>query len=180
MKLTEAANPLAGSNFDQIYKNYREGIYHTAYRVCQNEADAQEVVSETFLKAYEHRGQFEGRAAVSTWLYRIAYFTSLDLIKRRQREATWELDYNSIPDDNSPVDNLVEQMAAQQQLQVLRQAMVHLHPEDRAILELRFDHGLPYEEIAAVMDIPANTVGTRIFRAKKLLFKLMKPGGKAQ
>lgn len=176
MKLTGTENPLTGDNFDQIYQSYREGIYHTAYRVCQNETDAQEVVSETFLKAYEHRDQFEGRAAVSTWLYRIAYFTSLDLLKRRQREAAWELDYNSIPDDNSPVDNLVEQMAAQQQLQVLRQSMLHLHPEDRAILALRFDQGLPYDEIAAVMDIPANTVGTRIFRAKKLLLRLMRPG----
>jgi len=163
--------------FDSIYNRYREGIYFTAFRVCQNEADAQEVVSETFLKAYEHREQFAGRSAVSTWLYRIAYNVSLDLIKRKQREVTWDDNYELMVDNGSPMDNLLEQMAKEQQLQYLKQAMVKLSPEDRAILGLRFDRSLSYEDIASIIGIPANTVGTRIFRAKKLLLKLMQDGG---
>lgn len=169
---------IGGERFEEIFNRYRQGIYFTAFRVCQNEADAQEVVSETFLKAYEHRNQFAGRSAVSTWLYRIAYHASLDLIKRKQREVTWDDSYELVADTGSAMDNLLEQMAREQQLQSLRKAMAKLPPEDRAIMGLRFDRGLSYEEIGEVIGIPANTVGTRIFRAKKLLLKFMQNGGR--
>ncbi|MGE5450082.1 MAG: RNA polymerase sigma factor [Methanomassiliicoccales archaeon] len=176
------AGSLFGDNdtFASIYERYHQGVYFTAYRVCQNEADAHEVVSETFLKAYEHQDQFAGRSAISTWLYRIAYHVSLDLIKRKQREVTWEDKYDMVPDTVSAMDNLLDKMAKDQQLQYLSQAMLKLHPEDRVILGLRFDRGLSYEEIAEITGIPPNTVGTRIFRAKKLLLRLMKPGGEGQ
>lgn len=170
---------LSKDNFEAVYQSYREGVYLTAYRVCQNEADAQEIVSVTFLKAYEHQDQFAGRSAISTWLYRIAYHASLDLLKRKQREVTWEDKYESVS-ELSVVDNLIDNMAKEQQLRCLRQAMLHLHPEDRAILGLRFDRELSYEEIAEVTGIPPNTVGTRIFRAKKLLLQLMKAGGEGK
>jgi len=170
---------LSRDRFEAVYQSYRKGVYLTAYRVCQNEADAQEIVSETFLKAYEHQDQFAGRSAISTWLYRIAYHASLDLLKRKQREVTWEDKYELIS-ETSAMDNLVDNMAKEQQLQCLRQAMMHLHPEDRAILGLRFDRELSYEEIAEVTDIPPNTVGTRIFRAKKVLLRLMKAGGEGK
>lgn len=174
------SSTLNSDNFDNIYQSYREGVYYTAYRICQNEADAQEIVSETFLKAYEHRHQFAGKAAVSTWLYRIAYNTSIDLVKRKQREVTWNDNYDLWPDSSSSIDNLVEAMSQEQQLRQLQQAMLKIHPEDRAILGLRFDRGLSYEEIAAVTGIPANTIGTRIFRAKKQLLKIMQEGGQTR
>jgi len=170
---------LSGDSFEAVYQRYREGVYFTAYRVCQNEADAQEIVSETFLKAYEHQDQFAGRSAIKTWLYRIAYHASLDLLKKKQREVTWEDKYELVS-ETSAMDNLVDSMAKEQQLRFLRQAMLQLHPEDRAILGLRFDRELSYEEIAEVTGIPPNTVGTRIFRAKKVLLQLMKAGGEGK
>lgn len=171
---------LDSESFKSVYESYREGVYYTAYRICQHEADAQEIVSETFMKAYEHRHQFAGKAAVSTWLYRIAYNASIDLVKRKRREVNWDDNCEQMPEISSAIDNLVENMSREQQLRQLHQAMKELSPEDRAILGLRFDRGLSYEEIATVTEIPASTIGTRIFRAKKQLLKIMQEGGQAR
>src|SRR5215469_3600269 len=72
--------------FRPIVDRYSEMLFRLAYRITGNEADAEEVVQETFLRAYRKLDSFDGRSSVSTWLFRIATNCSLDLLDRRKRQ----------------------------------------------------------------------------------------------
>lgn len=165
--------------FTTLYEQHQRGVYLIAYRMCQSPADAEEVVSEVFYKAYRALPGFKGNSSLASWLYRIAVNESNNLLKRSRRQVPWDPEVpwpNPPPGDDSSF-SFDEQLEQLEEIRKLREAMHSLSATDRLILTLRYDQDLSYEEIAIIVQMPKNSVGTRIARAKKALMIKMKEVG---
>lgn len=165
--------------FTTLYDQHHRGVYLIAYRMCQSHADAEEVVSEVFYKAYRALPNFKGNSSLASWLYRIAVNESNNLLKRSRRQVPWdpEVPLPSTPLETGQSRSIDEEIENRENLEHLREAMSSLSAQDRLILTLRYDHDLSYEEIAEIVEMPKNSVGTRIARAKKYLSTKMKEEG---
>ena len=129
---------------------------------------AEEVAQETFFRAYRSLNNFRGEAKLRTWLYRIATNLAIDHVGRRRERPVEE-----VPDQvshRSPASDVEIAMQSEE----LREALTKLPDTLREPLVLREYELLSYDEIAGRLDIPLNTVRTRIFRAKAQLRDLMK------
>jgi RNA polymerase sigma-70 factor (ECF subfamily) len=128
-----------------------------------------------FLKSYRHLSQFQGRSSYAAWLYRIAVNESRTLLRRRRNDLPWDETIEAFSASSQSL-SLEEEVVKTQETNILKAAMLRLSPEDRLILSLRYDQELSYEEISEITQIPKNTVGTRIYRAKKQLMVWLKDG----
>jgi RNA polymerase sigma-70 factor (ECF subfamily) len=158
--------------FGALVRRYQDRLYNTAYRLVGNAEDAQDVVQEAFLSAYQSLGSFKGDSLFFTWLYRIAVNTAISL-KRKQRAVlrlggpgAEPLD----PSDLSRPGHALEQAELGQRVQ---QALARLSPEHRAVLVLKEMEGQKYEEIAEVLGVPIGTVRSRLHRARLELRELL-------
>lgn len=168
--------------FAVLYDRYYRPAYLLALRVLARDADAQEAAAEAFLKAYEKMSSFRQQSAFYTWLYRIVMNESLNLLRSRQRMMSSDprnelLCHGSRRAYEGSGDDIEAQMIARERQAILRQALSELAVEDRLIIGLRFDQELNYEEISELLDMPRNTVGTRLHRAKKELARRLEERG---
>ena len=163
--------------FRALVERHSRAVYRLAHRMTGNPQDAEDVVQETFLKAYRQLGRFESRANFSTWLHRIAVNCSIDLIRgRRHQEAghdAADLETLDTVDDHR-VDPSPERLmlSTEVQEQVTR-AMRDLTPMERAAFILRHFEGHSIEEIGGALGLKANAAKHSIFRAvRKMRFAL--------
>ena len=134
-------------------------------RVVRNSAIAEEIAQETFIRAFRSLGDFRGDSQVRSWLYRIATNLSLNSVTRRR-----EYPSDTIPDLIAP-DSPARQAESSELREHLESAIAALPDNLRRPLVLReFEHRT-YDEIAGELDIPLNTVRTRILRARQALRK---------
>jgi RNA polymerase sigma factor (sigma-70 family) len=118
-------------------------------------------------------GTFRGRSKVATWIMGIAYRKALTLARDSRRWSDRRL---SVPDFDSWIErsDVAEELSQGADLRdLLDHALRQLPEEQRAVVELTYFHGCSYQEIAAVMDCPVNTVKTRMFHARAKLKKLL-------
>ncbi|MGE5404107.1 MAG: RNA polymerase sigma factor [Candidatus Saccharibacteria bacterium] len=163
--------------FDQLFAAHRDFVYCVAYRICESAADAEEVVSETFYKAFKQLKNFRQESSFATWLYRIAVNESRDLLRKRNRVVLWDNTQVDIPQETKESESFDEAIIRNDEAKKLRQALLCLAIEDRLIMTFRYDRGLSYDEIAEILEMPRNTIGTRIFRAKKQLMNYLRKAG---
>jgi len=152
---------------------HMRAAYNLARWLVRNDQDAEDIVQESFLKAYKAQESFRGSDA-KTWMLSIVRNTAMDFLRRYKLRATVTLsDQDSEPEDHSldPERSLLEQSRRGQ----VRQAISHLEPEFREAIVLREIEGLSYKEIASVLSIPMGTVMSRLSRARNLL--LVELGG---
>jgi len=152
---------------------HMRAAYNLARWLVRNDQDAEDVVQESFLKAYKAQESFRGGEA-RTWVLSIVRNTAMDLLRRYKLRATVTLgDQGYEPQDHSPDPErgLLEQSRREQ----VRQAISHLESEFREVIVLRAIEGLSYKEIASVLNIPMGTVMSRLSRARNLL--LVELGG---
>jgi RNA polymerase sigma-70 factor (ECF subfamily) len=150
-------------------------------RITGDRALAEDLGQETFLKAYRNLAAFDTTRRLSSWLFRIAHNTALDSV-RRSRQSTLALDARSWGSDAhtpfEPSGPVAPDPVEQQSLgAALRSALTELRPEYRAAVTLRYEEGLPFEEIAHVMGIPAATARSHVHRARKELVRALSAAG---
>lgn len=163
--------------FGVLVRRYQDRLYHSVYRLVDNAEDAQDVVQEAFLHAYESLDGFKGDSLFFTWLYRIAVNTAISLKRKHRTLARMEMRKNGEP-SLEPVDlseasrpeYAVEQ--AEQQMRV-RQALARLSPEHRAVLVMKDMEGQKYETMAEVLQVPIGTIRSRLHRARLELRELL-------
>ena len=159
--------------FRELVGEHSRMVFRLAYRITGNEADADDVVQETFLKAYRHFGRFDSRASFSTWIFRIAANCSIDVLRSRKRRPTAaasEEDFEVLSSrDASP-----ERIALGAQIQAsVAAALSELTPKERAAFVLRHFEGRSIEEIGKILDLRENAAKQAVFRAvRKLRFQL--------
>lgn len=168
--------------FELLVVKYQRKLMRLISRLIRDQAEAEDVVQEAFIKAYRALSQFRGDAAFYTWLYRIGINTAknyLVTVNRRAptstesdaEEAETFDDAEHLRDINTP-----ESMLATKQIaQTVNAAMDALPEELRTAITLREIEGLSYEEIADVMGCPIGTVRSRIFRAREAIAEKLRP-----
>ncbi len=180
MEAAAVAQVLAGDRdaFRVLVDAHSRSIFNLAYRMTGNQQDADEVVQETFLRAYKNLDRFEGKSKFSTWVYRIAVNRCLDMLEKKKING----DY-TISDDPDPEENTVQvastdagperQLLSRETNEKIATAMKLLTPTERIAFTLRHMEGQSIEEISKTLKVKENAAKNTIFRAvKKLRYNL--------
>jgi RNA polymerase sigma-70 factor, ECF subfamily len=157
-----------------LYSRHHVRVYRFALRFLNDEAAAEDTVSEVFIDVWRQAERFEGRSQVTTWLLAIARNKALSLLRRRSSE---ELDDEVAEFIEDPSDNPEVAMLKSQRASVLQDCLTQLSPAHREIVDLVYYHEKSVEEVAEIISVPANTVKTRMFYARKRIGELMAAKG---
>ncbi|MRV71938.1 RNA polymerase sigma factor RpoE [Duganella sp. FT92W] len=178
--LVERAQAGDRGAFDVLVVKYHRRLTRLLKRMVRDPAEAEDVVQETFIKAYRALRFFRGDAAFYTWLYRIAVNTArhylasathrVNATAAQSREQVHALE-EQLRDNDTPESVL----ASKQIALTVSAAMEALPAELRVTIMLRELEGLSYEEIALIMDCPLGTVRSRIFRAREVIAERLEP-----
>lgn len=169
---------LAGDTalFEIIIRRYNQLLYRVSCSILKNDAEAEDVMQETYVRAYEHLDQFEGRAQFRTWLTRIAVHEALARAQRSKR-------FHAIdsPDDHLDGDLMdtfstsgrsPEQQAANSELRhLLENAIERLPDLYRCVFMLRDVEQMSIEEVGRILNLTESTVKVRLHRARRALRK---------
>lgn len=155
-------------------------VFRLAYRIVQNEMDAEDVVQETFMRAYQHLDRFDMAASFSTWLYRIASNYALDLLRARQRHASSveptesgeDFLSTTVAHPGPPPDRLLLSREVEDRVQ---QALGALTPQERTAFVLRHFEGQSIEEIGQAIGATGNATKQSVFRAVQKLRRALEP-----
>jgi RNA polymerase sigma-70 factor, ECF subfamily len=166
--------------FGDLVRRYQDRLFNSVVRVVDNPDDAQDVVQDAFISAYQSLASFKGDAEFFTWLYRIAFNTAVSL--RRRKRATISLetgrDGDAVIDPQDPSSEAHPGAALERSEDetTLQTALNRLSGEHRIVLVLKDIEGMKYEQIAEVVGVPIGTVRSRIHRARLELRELLGPG----
>jgi RNA polymerase sigma-70 factor, ECF subfamily len=165
-----------------LVDRHSRSVFRLAYRMTGNEQDSEDVVQETFLRAYKQLHRYEARSSFSTWLYRIAANYSLDLVRRRKRhgevalsdpegEHTENLDA-VLPSPSPGPDRLMFSGKVQE---CVSSTLNELSRQERTAFVLRHFEGQSIEEIAGALGLSGNAAKHSIFRAVQKLRRALDP-----
>ena len=161
--------------FRLLVERHSRTIYRAACRVTGNPADADDVVQETFLRAYRALGTFDARASLATWLHRIAVNCALDLIDSRKRREGRLADSEALTAVAS-TSAAPDRVALGSEMQrAIAAAMDQLSGNERTAFVLRHFEGVPLEEIGQILGIRLNATKNTVFRAVKKLRQQLQP-----
>ncbi len=154
-----------------LFARHQTPVYRWLLRFVSNETLAEDLLSEVFFDVWRQAGRFERRSSVSTWLMSIARFKALSARRRRAEAELDEKIETTVADTaNDPEAALQEKNRGE----LLRQALTLLSPEHREIIDLVYYHEKSIAECAEIIGIPAATVKTRMYYARKNLAELIK------
>src|SRR5438445_8014142 len=184
MDASEAAAVLArarqgdGEAFRTLVERNSRSVFRLAFRMTGNEQDAEDVVQESFLRAYRQLGRFESRANFGTWLYRIVANCSVDLMRSKQARHD-QVRGDSLDDVmEMPVADAPgpERMAQSAEIQRRVQAALEaLSPLERAAFTLRHYEGRSIDEISSALGLGTSAAKHSVFRAVKKLRHALQP-----
>jgi RNA polymerase sigma-70 factor (ECF subfamily) len=164
--------------FRALVERHSRGLFHLAYRMTGSENDAEDIVQETFLRAYRRLDRFESRAGFGTWLHKIAANCALDLIRARKRHGEL-LDADAAtgePGGPAATEMLAaDQLSAEQLVfggelqQRVATAMARLSVNERAAFVMRHQEQMSIDEIGRALGLRENATKQSIFRAVQKL-----------
>lgn len=176
------AQVLAGDRdaFRVVVERHSQSLFRLAYRMTGNEQDAEDVVQETFLRAYRRLNKFESRSSFSTWLYRIAVNCSLDQSRKRRQQDDRQVSPNpELPDPMLALpstDPSSERLAISAEVRRKVEATLNeLTEKEKAAFVLRHYEGMSIEEVGRAMGLRANAAKNNIFRAVQKLRRALEP-----
>jgi len=159
--------------FNELLQRYERKIFRLALHITQNREDAEDVLQETFLKAYQHLDQFQGQSKFYTWIVRIAVNQALMKLRKRKSDRSVSLDEtidtgeDTVAREIAAWDENPEQQYGREELnQILTSAVDGLTPIYRAVFVLRDVDGLSTEETAEALELSVPAVKSRLLRAR--------------
>ena len=165
--------------YAELLSRYRDAIYYMLLKMVNNPIDAEDLTIEAFGKAFKNIEQYTPHFAFSTWLFKIASNNCIDFI-RKKRGSHISIDQSHEEQDTisdaiqastlDPEENLIKQ----QKVNLTRTIVTKLKPRYRRLIELRYFKEYSYEEIAEELDLPIGTVKAQLFRARELLYNILK------
>ena len=163
--------------FAALVARYTAPIFNLVFRLTDDRAEAENATQETFLRAYSALPRSRTDLAFKPWLFQIAVNLCRDLARKKRPAAFADL---AQEDESSPEEAIedetplpLEQVEGRELEAALTRAVADLPEIYRAVVTLRYTEELSYEEIAAVLKLPVNTVRTHLFRAKAMLRKAL-------
>ena len=155
--------------YTQLVHRYKDLVFTLAIRMLKHREEAEEVAQDTFIKVFKSLSKFKGDSKFSTWIYKVTYNTCLDRIKKNKKHlndvAIDEFTFNKIETIDNALDNLIKE-----EKNALIKNCINKLPEDScALLTLFYFDELSLEEISKIINIEANTIKVKLFRARKKL-----------
>ena len=162
--------------FAELVKRHEARVYNLCLRVLGDPEDARDASQDAFVSALRKLGQFRGDAAFTTWMHRVAVNACYDILRKRQRQPLLRAvnDDGPEPDVGPPTPDHADEVSGTTDVAA---ALTRVPPEFRVVLVLADVQDMPYEQIAAVLDVPIGTVKSRVHRGRLALAREMGLGG---
>ncbi|MFH2037929.1 MAG: sigma-70 family RNA polymerase sigma factor [Chloroflexota bacterium] len=161
------------SEFAKLIDAHSNQIYRLAQKMLNNPQDAEDVLQNTFLKAFQNINHFEGRSKISTWLYRIATNEALMIIRKQHPEVNISEEYGEEDNEiNSPIQLIdwcclpESEMVSSESRKELDNAIQRLSEALRIVFILRDIEGLSIQETSKILNLTETAVKTRLLRAR--------------
>lgn len=153
--------------FEVLVDKYQKPIFNAALRICNNFDSAEDISQAAFVKAFEKLENFNPKYKFFSWMYRIVINEALNFL--HQGKNLLVLDENIISKEKTP-DQVLEQTELSEKI---RDALMHIEPDYRILIELRHFQNCSYNEIGYIMNIPEKTVKSRLYTARQVLGKIL-------
>ncbi len=178
--ITQCANDDKNA-LEELFHRYERPVFGLLYRMLSNREDAEEALSEVFVKIWRHARAFNGKASFSTWMYTIAANTARDYLRKRMRKKEVSIEdtehsYLEICGDSS--DDPLNTVISNESKSAITDAITFLPEEDKLIITLYHIRELDYSEISKITGITPNKLKIKLFRARQRLRKICKDSEK--
>lgn len=150
---------------EALVRDHLDAVYRVAYSVVRDAALAEDVSQDAILKAWNALPTFRGESTLRSWLLRITHNTAISTLRKRREEVR---DPNLLPERES-ASGTERQAVDRLSIDAFEEALDQLDELSRSIVVLREIEGLPYDEIAEILDVGLPTVKTRLLRARRVL-----------
>ncbi|GGF01428.1 RNA polymerase sigma factor [Flavobacterium limi] len=162
------------NSFAVLVDRYKDMIFTLGLKMVKNREEAEEVAQDTFIKIYNSLSKFKGDSKFSTWIYKIAYNTCLDRLKKNEKEEN-----NISIDDFSShliktMDNALSALEDKERKQTIQNCLNLLPGEENFLLTLFYFEDQSLEEIGKIMNINANNVKVKLFRSRQKLAVILR------
>jgi RNA polymerase sigma-70 factor, ECF subfamily len=162
------------SAFAELWNRHSRTAFKKVFQIMKNEADAEDVIQEAWMKAFIHLNKFDGRAKFSTWLARIAINSALMALRRRRSRPEAPIEFTDgetwqsgeIADQTKDVE---EQYVTRESVARLKRAIRHLNPRLRAVVEIQQSKDRKVTEVAELAGISISATKSRLSRARNIL-----------
>ena len=156
--------------FEEIYKQCSSTVYTIALGITRNRQDAEEAAQDVFVKVFRGLKNFRFGSSFGTWLYRITVNTAINIYRKHAWHGAASLRYDELKDTRTVAADMQRQGSKQQDVAARVTALLdNISPEHRSCIVLREIEGLDYKEMAGALNIPLNTVRSRLKRAREAL-----------
>jgi len=160
--------------FAVLVDRYKDLVYTLALRMMKHTEEAEEAAQDTFIKAYKSLDKFKGESKFSTWIYRVAYNTCLDRLKKNKRQK-YTVEINEYTEHQvKTLDNALDNIEAKEREQTIQDCLALLPSEDSFLLTLYYFEELSLEEIGKIVDLKPNNVKVKLFRSRKKLATVLR------
>ena len=167
---------LAGNThaFVNLVDKYKDLVFTLALKMLNQKEDAEEIAQDTFIKVFKNLHQYKSEAKFSTWIYRIAYNTCLDKIRKNKNEKSIETIENISENEINSISNIIIDIDKKERKLLIKNCLNLLSKEDHFLLTLFHFEDLSLKEISSIMGITTNHVKIKLYRARMKLATILK------
>lgn len=167
--------------FAELMQRYKMAVYHMILKMVRNVDDAEDLTIEAFAKAFKNLHKFKKDYTFSTWLFRIATNNAIDFIRKKKlKTLSLNTTFKNDSGDDVNIDvedeNLNPQQEAikSQKIELVQMFVTKLPSKYQRLVKLRYFDELSYDEIATELDAPLGTIKAQLYRARELMYELVK------
>ncbi len=168
--------------YAELMQRYKESVYFTMLKMCNNKDDAEDLTIEAFGRAFKKLDQYSPNFAFSTWLFKIASNNAIDFIRRKKQMLSVSIDNRSDNGEGKENSSYIkssgldpeEHFIKKQKVELIRLLVDNLKPKYKEMIELFYFREMSHEEISKKLDLPIGTIKAQLFRARDLLYAALK------
>jgi len=154
--------------FSHIVSDYQQMVFTIVCRIVNNREDAEDIAQEIFIKVFKSLDSFKGESEFSTWLYRIAYNTTLSEIRKRKIVfSSFDDDLSALKDED--INENIEELAVEERIACLERALKTLPAEDALLITMFYSDNQSIEEISRISNLTRANVKVKLHRIRKKL-----------
>lgn len=157
-----------------LVEKYKHMVYTLAIRIVKSREDAEEISQDVFVKSFKKLDSFKGDSKFSTWIYKIAYYASLDAVKKNKKFINSENIEDFYEGDLGNVQDALESLHNKERKKVINKALLKLNEDERVILTLFYFEEMPIKEISKVVNLTEDNIKVKLFRSRKKLATILK------